>query len=60
MLVDTQQQAVEVYRREQDTFWKFTPFGPDDQVELASIGARFPVAAVYENVALPEDIPDET
>lgn len=60
MLVDTQQQAVEVYRREQDTFWKFTPFGPGDQVELASIGARFPVAAVYENVALPEDIPDET
>ncbi len=22
VLVDTQQQAVEVYRREQDTFWK--------------------------------------
>jgi Uma2 family endonuclease len=54
VLVDTQQQSVEVYRREQD-FWKLYPFGPGDQVVLASLGVRFPIAAIYEDVTLPEE-----
>jgi len=29
-----------------------------DQVELANLRLSFPIAALYENAALPEDIPD--
>lgn len=55
-LVDTQQQSVEVYRREQYPFWQFSPFGPGDQIVLTSLGISFPLANVYEDVIFPEDI----
>lgn len=58
VLVDTQRQAVEVYRRQADTLWTLHPFGPDDQVELASLNLSFPIEALYEDVTLPEDMPD--
>lgn len=58
VLVDSQRQAVEVYRREQDhAFWRYASFGPGEQVELASISVKFPVADLYENVALQEEQP---
>ena len=57
VLIDTQWQAVEVYRRQSDTLWTFHPFGPGDQVELASLSLSFPIAVLYENVTLPEDLP---
>jgi Uma2 family endonuclease len=60
VLVDTQRQAVEVYRRKADTFWTLHPFGPGDQVKLASLSLSFPIAALYENVVLPEDTPDSS
>ncbi len=60
VLVDTQRQAVEVYRRKTDTLWTLHPFGPGDQVELASLSLSFPIAALYENVTLPEDTPDDS
>jgi len=60
VLVDTQQMAVEVYRREQERFWKLSPFGPGDAVEFESLGVSFPIASVYENVTLPEDAPDNS
>lgn len=56
VLVDTQTQAVEVYRREQEPSWKFSAFESDDSVELASLGISIPIAAIYEDVELPEDI----
>ena len=58
VLIDTQRQAVEVYRRQSDTLWALHPFGPGDQVELASLSLSFPITALYEDVILPEDIPD--
>ena len=57
VLVDTQRQAVEVYRRASENLWTLHPFGPGDQVELASLSVSFLVAAVYEDVAVPEDDP---
>ncbi len=60
VLVDTQRQAVEVYRRKADTLWTLHPFGSGDQVELASLNLSFPIAALYENVSLPEDISDSS
>lgn len=60
VLVDTQQQSIEVYRREQAPFWRLSPFGPGDQVVLESIGINFSVASIYEDVIFPENTPDET
>ena len=58
VLVDTQRQAGEVYRRQADTLWTLHPFGPGDQVELASLSLSFPIDALYENVVLPGDTAD--
>ena len=55
VLVDTQTQSVEVYRRDQAPFWKFSAFEAGDSVELASLGINIPVTAIYEDVELPED-----
>jgi hypothetical protein len=33
------------------------PFGPNDQVELASLSLSFPIAALYEDIGLEEDTP---
>jgi Uma2 family endonuclease len=60
VLVDTQQQAVEVYRRQADTLWTLHPFGPGDQVELASLNLSFPISALYEDVELQEDTLDNS
>jgi Uma2 family endonuclease len=50
VLVDTQEQAVEVYRRVQNGFWWFSYFGPGDRVELASLGVTIPIEVIYEHV----------
>lgn len=55
VLVDAQRQAIEVYRRESDSLWTLHPFGPEDEVELASLGVRFPVAAAYRDVVFPDE-----
>jgi hypothetical protein len=59
VLVETQWQAVEVFRRASENLWTYHYFGPCDQVELASLGDSFPIADLYENVELPEDPQDE-
>ncbi len=56
LLVDTQEQAVEVYRRGPNSFWGFSYFGPGEQVELASIRLTIPMEVIYENVTFPEDM----
>src|SRR6266567_4288775 len=49
VLVNTQRQSIEVYRRTTNKFWTLYPFEHGEQVELASIGVTLPVAAIYEN-----------
>ncbi len=56
VLVNTQRQSIEVYRRTTNKFWTLYPFERGEQVELASIGVTLPVAAIYENVKLAEEI----
>jgi Uma2 family endonuclease len=58
VLVDSQEQAVEVYRRVQNGFWWFSYFGPGDRVELASLGLTIPVEVIYEHVTFPETASD--
>ncbi len=55
VLIDTQNQAVEVYRRQSDTLWTLHPYGPGDQLEFASLSLNFPIAALYEGITLQED-----
>lgn len=58
LLISTQRSSVEVYRRTTEKLWTLYPSERGEQVELASIGVTLPVAAIYENVNLPEDSAD--
>jgi Uma2 family endonuclease len=53
VLIATKYQAVEVQRRAGDE-WTLHLFGPGDEIELASIGVRFPLATLYRGTAVPE------
>ena len=55
VLVDTQQQAIDLYRRQTENLWTFHPFRSGDEVELKSINVHFPIDSVYENVSFPVD-----
>jgi Uma2 family endonuclease len=54
VLVSTDRLAVECYRRGANDLWTLYPFGAGDEVVLESIGFKCPLAAFYEDVALPE------
>jgi Uma2 family endonuclease len=58
VLVSTEIQAVEVFRRESENLWTLHPFGPGYVVELTSLEIRFPIEAIYEDVVLPDDESD--
>jgi Uma2 family endonuclease len=49
LLVDSRSMRIEIYRKEQNK-WIYDAFEADDEVELASLGVRFPVVAAYEDV----------
>jgi Uma2 family endonuclease len=52
VLINTKYQAVEVYRRLED-IWTYQQFDPGQEVELASLGLSFPIAAFYELTEVP-------
>jgi Uma2 family endonuclease len=54
VLVDTQQQAIDLYRRQTENLWTFHPFRAGDEIELKSTNIRFLIASAYENVSFPE------
>jgi Uma2 family endonuclease len=53
ILISTQEQAVDVYRRASYNLWTLHPFEPGDEVELKSINVSIPLEAFYENVTVP-------
>lgn len=55
VLIDTQRQTVEVYRRDQAPFWKFSAFEAGSQVELTSLDISIPMSAIYKNIDIPEE-----
>lgn len=57
MLIATKYQAVEIQRRAGDE-WTLHIFGPGDEIELVSIGVRFPLAALYRGTTVPEMLND--
>lgn len=53
VLIATKYQAVEVQRRAGEE-WTLHLFGPDDEIELASLGIRFPLAILYRGTTVPQ------
>jgi Uma2 family endonuclease len=51
VLVGSEYRSIEVHRRE-GTFWRMYHYRTGDQVELTSIGVRFPFDEVYEGIEL--------
>jgi Uma2 family endonuclease len=65
VLVGTEYQRVEVYRRTDQGWSLFSIYGPDDTVELTSIDVGFSVASIYQRSGVPvipadEEVPHET
>jgi Uma2 family endonuclease len=58
VLVNTEYQAVEVFRRTPEGWAIYHAYGSSEEVELTSIGVRIPVAALYRRTDVPKN-PDE-
>jgi Uma2 family endonuclease len=56
VLVVTDYQAVEVYRRTAKGWTEYQVYGPGDEVELTSINVRFPLAVLYRRTTVPETL----
>jgi Uma2 family endonuclease len=55
VLVGSETKTVEVFRRNSDGSWAFIPYGLGETIELASLGIRVPMEAIYEAVVLGQD-----
>lgn len=55
VLVETQRQAVDVYRRARKDLWTLHFFRAGDTVELASVNISLPISIIYKNVLLTPD-----
>jgi Uma2 family endonuclease len=58
VLVATKYQAVEVYRRTTHGWAIYQSYGPGDEIELTSLGVRFPLATLYKNTGVVEVMED--
>ena len=54
VLISSQEQAIDVYRRATDNLWTLHPFGPGEIVILKSINVSLPLDACYENMIFPD------
>jgi len=52
VLINTRRQLVEVYRR-QGAKWDYQKLGPDQELELATMGLTIPVATLYKLTEVP-------
>ncbi len=52
VLINTRRQLVEVYRR-QGAKWDYQKLGPDEELELVTVGLSIPVAALYKLTEVP-------
>ncbi len=58
VLVGTEYQRVEVYRRTEQGWGLYHIYGPRDEVELTSISVRLPVALLYQRTDVPVAPPE--
>jgi Uma2 family endonuclease len=52
VLVGSETQSVEVFRRNPSDSWEFTAYGEGEEITLSSIGLTVPIGAFYEDVVL--------
>jgi Uma2 family endonuclease len=52
ILINTRRQLVEVYRR-QGAKWDYQKLGPDEELELVTVGLSIPIAALYKLTEVP-------
>ncbi|MEO1751988.1 Uma2 family endonuclease [Thiofaba sp. EF100] len=50
VLIDSERYSVDVFRKDATDHWVLYPFGPGEEVELASVGLRLPIETLYEDV----------
>jgi Uma2 family endonuclease len=55
VLVGTRRRAVETFRRTSEGWTAYHAYGSGDEVELVSIGVRFPVAALYRRTEIAQE-----
>lgn len=56
VLVDSREQRVDVFRRSEHG-WVYVPLEAGDTLSLESVGVTVPVAALYEETDVPEQLP---
>ncbi|GAA6616553.1 Uma2 family endonuclease [Scytonema sp. NUACC26] len=56
VLISQDTMMVECYRRNQEGRWELFLFEKDEEVNLASVDFRCPIAAIYEDVTLAEEV----
>lgn len=52
VLINTRRQLVEVYRR-QGAKWDYQKLGPDEELELVTMGVTIPIATLYKFTEVP-------
>ncbi len=55
VLVGSEANTVEVFRRNSDGSWAFIPYGLGETIELASLGIMVSMEAIYEDVFLDQE-----
>jgi Uma2 family endonuclease len=58
VMVSTDYQSVEVFRRAAGEWGLFRAYRPGDVLELASVDVRFPIEEVYADTDVPETPPE--
>ncbi|GAC1633229.1 MAG: Uma2 family endonuclease [Ktedonobacteraceae bacterium] len=59
ILINWQRQLVELYQRENGR-WSYQRYGPDENVELASLSYEIPVSILYANSSVPiREMPEQ-
>ena len=53
VIISTRYQAVEILHR-QGELWDYKQFMPGEEVDLVSVGLKFPISALYEDTTIPE------
>lgn len=57
VLIDGEQIAVDVFRRDAGGHWVLYPYGPGEGVEFACVGLTLPIGTIYEDVTLESAAP---
>ncbi len=52
MLIAQDTMSMECFRRNDEGHWVLYPYGKGEEVHLASVDFRFPIAAIYEDVSV--------